>query len=166
VDRILDDIIRREGGFVDRADDRGGPTNFGITMRTLSTWLGREATREDVARLSEMQARSIYEELYIKLPGFDRIANPVLRRLLVDSGIQHGPERAIRWLQHAVHVGEDGKLGPVTLAAVNHINEGATYMSVLGQRIRFYGHIVNKDHSQAVFIEGWLNRVTEFLEVI
>ena len=31
IEQMIDDVIRREGGYVDHPRDRGGPTNFGIT---------------------------------------------------------------------------------------------------------------------------------------
>ena len=52
VEQMIDDVIRREGGFVDHPHDRGGPTNFGITQATLSRHLGRPASVADVRRLS------------------------------------------------------------------------------------------------------------------
>ena len=46
IEQILDDILRREGGYVNHPADRGGPTNFGITAQTLGNWrqLGRPTT--------------------------------------------------------------------------------------------------------------------------
>ena len=38
IEQILDDILRREGGYVSHPADRGGPTNFGIAAQTLGSW--------------------------------------------------------------------------------------------------------------------------------
>lgn len=34
-EEILNDVLRREGGYVHHPSDRGGPTKFGIAARTL-----------------------------------------------------------------------------------------------------------------------------------
>ena len=31
IDELIDDVIEREGGYVNHPADRGGPTNWGIT---------------------------------------------------------------------------------------------------------------------------------------
>jgi lysozyme family protein len=35
MERLLDEVIAREGGFVHHPADRGGPTKYGITQATL-----------------------------------------------------------------------------------------------------------------------------------
>jgi lysozyme family protein len=104
VESIIDDIIRREGGFVNHPNDRGGPTKYGITAKTLGSWrqLGRVATRSEVAALIKAEAREIYRQRYIVAPGFDAITHAALQALLVDAGVHSGPRRAVRWLQEAL----------------------------------------------------------------
>ena len=41
-------ILKHEGGYVNHKADKGGPTNFGVTIGTYSKWLGREATIAEV----------------------------------------------------------------------------------------------------------------------
>ena len=163
--QILDDIIRREGGYVDHPDDRGGCTKYGITRKTLSEWLKREATCEDVERMTEDVARSIYRELYILRPRFDAIRDDRLRALVIDCGVNHGVKRAARWLQEAVGAVPDGIIGPRTLAALNAIADSdAVYRRILARRAKFYGQLITRDPSQAAFAHGWMNRLAEFIE--
>jgi lysozyme family protein len=164
VDELIDDILRREGGFVDHPHDRGGPTKFGITLTTLAAWRRRPVTVEDVRDLAPDEARGIYRSEYVEKPGFDRISDPRLRALVVDCGVNHGQVRATRWLQRAAGVVADGKLGSVTLGAVNTGDALRLFLRVIAQRIRFYGEIVRNDPTQATFIAGWNARAAEFLE--
>ncbi len=92
---VIDDILKAEGGWTDRAEDRGGATNFGITLPTLSDWLGRPATVEDLKALTEEDARALYADRYIIKPGFSLIGSERLMSIVVDSAVNHGVERAI-----------------------------------------------------------------------
>ena len=175
----LKDILRREGGFVDHPADRGGPTNFGITAATLGDWrgLGRPASREEVRALTEREARKIYTQRYLTDTGFAQITNAKLRDLLLDCAVHHGPRRASIWLQEAVGVTADGKVGPKTLAAARSFGRAPTAtslrmttaasqkirMTILSKRLVFLGELITKDPKQAVFAKGWMVRVSEFL---
>lgn len=141
--QILDDIIRREGGFVDNPNDRGGATKYGITIGTLSEVLGRQATVDEVRNLTEEAARNIYTDRYLApFSGY----NGWLFALLVDSAVQHGVGRVQGWLKEAL---ADKTLDP--------------YTYILTRRLKFYGTIISKNPSQALFAAGWLNRLAEFL---
>ena len=62
-DAIIDGILDAEGRvYTNRAADRGGPTKFGITIKTLSNWRGRVADAREVELLSEAEPRSIYRK--------------------------------------------------------------------------------------------------------
>jgi lysozyme family protein len=168
----LTHILRREGGFVDHPADRGGPTNFGITAATLGDWrgLGRPASREEVKALTEREARKIYTQRYLTDTGFAQILNAKLRDLLLDCAVHHGPRRAAVWLQEAVGVTADGKVGPRTVEAVTDYgrrDQGRRRRPlqavILAKRLVFLGELITKDPKQAVFAKGWMVRVAEFL---
>lgn len=163
---IIDSLIQREGGFVDHPNDRGGPTKYGITAKTLADYLGRDVTKKDVRQMSKRTARTIYRESYVDEPGFDMIDDPVLQELVVDAGVHHGTHKATELLQEAAGTTVDGIFGPITEETVNSQDVDALSIRFLAARIRFMGQIVNNDHDQSVFIEGWLNRATSFLDDI
>lgn len=162
--KIIDALIEREGGFVDHPADRGGPTKFGITQRTLSRWRGRAASIAEVRELTEADAREIYRADYVRRPGFADIQDAALRGLLVDYGVHSGPRTAAMSLQMALGVAVDGAIGPQTLGALRGQRGAVVYRRVLAERFRRLGRIITDDHDQAAFAAGWMNRVAEFLE--
>ncbi|MFW6021779.1 MAG: glycoside hydrolase family 108 protein, partial [Guyparkeria sp.] len=164
-DDIIDKIIEREGGYVDHPADRGGCTNYGITLATLRRMRGDDSTDcDDVAALTEDEAREIYAEQYIDEPGFSHVKDQRLFGLLVDSGVQHGPSRAVKWLQDAAGVTADGVYGPVTTRAVNEADPRGLYRRVLARRAEHYGKTIALDPTQSAFAVGWMRRIGEFVE--
>jgi lysozyme family protein len=180
--QIIDEIIRREGSkYTDHPADRGGPTKYGITRATLQRYRNRTrpgvsvlVTAFDVQHLTEDQARTIYRDMFVVWPGFDRITNPALRGLVVDSGVQHGPDDPIAWLQTCAGVKVDGKFGPISAAAVNALPVRDVYAFVLAQRCMYYGELVTDDpvrvsatkagyRTQAENAKGWARRLGEFI---
>lgn len=166
IEAIITDILRREGGYVDNPNDRGGPTNMGITLATLAAWRGKkpeEITRDDVRRLEESEARAIYRQEYVVEPNFVDLPEP-LRSLMVDCGVHHNPTRAATWLQKALGVVADGIVGKGTLRALAESNAREVYLRVIAARIRHFGRIITINPNQAEFASGWCNRAAEFVE--
>lgn len=171
IDKMIDDILRREGGYVDHANDRGGATNYGVTQQTLSEYLGRAATKDDVRNMDMELAREIYRNRYYYSPQIDRLPEPV-QPFIFDCSINHGAVRAIKFVQKicnaagiAAQIGVDGKMGPATerAATVTQDSLGREFLDrLIEERRRFYGKIVERDPSQKVFLAGWMNRVDEF----
>lgn len=164
LEAIITEILEREGGYVNHPDDKGGPTNFGITMSTLQEWRHKPVTANDVKALSEDEARAIYRDRYIVGPGFAGLPEP-LRGLVVDSGVNCGVARVTGWIQREVGVTADGKMGPNTQAAVHRADPKRLYRQVLATRIRHYGRIVTDNPKQAAFAAGWANRAAAFVEM-
>lgn len=162
---VIDDIIRREGStFTDRASDRGHATKFGIDLATLSAWRRKPCTAQDVADLTEDEARDIYVTDFVIGPRFNEIADASLQDLVVDFGVNSSPRTAAEALQAAVGVKVDGVIGSVTLAAVNARDARATFKRVLAARMRFEGRLITNHPDQAANAAGWANRLAEFVE--
>ena len=163
VARIIEQIIEREGGFVDHPDDRGGPTKYGITLRTLEDWRGSDLTVDDVRRLGAEEAALIYRCRYVEEPGFDRLPPTAFAGQVIDAGVMHGPGRAAVWLQNAVGTSPDGIIGPRTRAAVIATPVYRAVMIFAVEQLDFIAGIVSRDPSQAAFVLGWIRRATSHL---
>jgi lysozyme family protein len=123
MEQLVERLLAREGGYVDHADDPGGPTRYGITeavARQLAHGAG-------VSRLSRDRAARIYRERYWTAPRLDRVAerSPAVAEELFDTGVNMGPAVAARFLQRALAalgrtpLAVDGRIGPATLAALD-----------------------------------------------
>lgn len=163
IDQILDDVLRREGGFVDHPSDPGGPTKYGITLVTLAEVRGAPVSVADVRALTEAEARAIFRRRYVEAPGFDTIQDDPLRALLVDFGVHSGPATAIRALQRAVGVPVDGVLGPVTRRGIDIVGPHVAYVRVLKARGELIAGLLQRHAETRVFAAGWIRRLLEFL---
>lgn len=159
---LIDRIIEREGGYT---EDQGGPTNFGITIPSLGDFRKKRVTKEDIEELDIKEAREFYL-WWFKRYGLDLIENSNLQELLFDCMVNHGPDRAIRWLQTIAKVTVDGKLGKGTSSAVNS-NSTAIYYELVGHRIKFYVELaINNWSKNGPSLKGWINRGTKFIKEI
>lgn len=157
IDYVIKGIIEREGGFSNRAADKGGPTNWGITQETLSGWLGREASIDDVKNLTRETAAQIYKALYIKAPGYLQLNDDALVEQLIDAGVNHGTKRARRLLQQALGVADDGVIGPVTIEAAKALKPYEVYCRFMAARLAYFA-ICSKGKLQNENSGGWANR--------
>jgi lysozyme family protein len=161
---MIDDVIRREGGYVNHPADRGGPTKYGITQKALSAWL--EGLPKNIRDLTEDMARTIYDIEYYLKPKINHLP-PSIRPFVFDAAVNHGPTAAIRMLQGVLlDAGHDpgpidGIIGPRTITAAERYDR--QFLDQLIERRKlFYEGIVARDESQRVFLAGWMNRLNEF----
>jgi lysozyme family protein len=161
-DVLIDGILAREAGYVDDPDDRGGPTNHGITARTLGEWrrLGRPATRAEVLALEVPEARAIYRARYVR--PFETVPFGELQAQLVDIGVTSGPATAIVMLQTVLGVPADGILGERTRAALAALPWKLTNNALIGLRVRSMAADVRAHPNQLENLHGWVNRAVLF----
>lgn len=171
LEHVINAVISKEGGFVNHSADKGGATKFGITQRTLSKYLEKVVTVEEIKALDIQTAKDIYELRYYRAPKIDRLPEP-LQPFLFDCAVNHGPRRAIKFLQQVCNDAEygslavDGLMGPKTKAQANACFEtlgGWMLLALIEERLMFYSSIAQMDPSQNVFLSGWFNRAKSFL---
>jgi lysozyme family protein len=133
VRHIAEDIVAREGGFVNDPDDPGGATNMGVTIGTLRR-LGLDLTGDgtvteaDLRRLTRKDVVGIYMREYFERPGIDRL--PVTIQPSVFDMYVNAGANAVKILQRLLSdmgfdVADDGVIGPQTARAANHAAEVA-----------------------------------------
>lgn len=176
IDKLIDDVIRREGGYSNHPADRGGPTNWGITEQVARAY----GFLADMKTLPRSAAVNIYKTRYWTGPNFDQVAAlcPAIGDELFDTGINMGVAAAGRFLQRALNVLNrgatdypdvpvDGNVGPMTLAALKGYmtKRGVAGGEVLrkaldGLQCGRYVEIAEDSPSQETFVYGWIaNRV-------
>ena len=165
------DVLKHEGGYVNHKADRGGATNYGITQATLSIWLGRPATIQDVKNLTKETAAKIYKKNYYYNPKIDLLPDEI-EPILFDVAVNSGPGRAIRMLQQILFdkgypVGAaDGVIGKNTIK-YSYSWVGATggdiaINTIVDYRVKFYKKLIANNPSQKVFEKGWMARAESF----
>lgn len=149
-DQAFERLIGHEGGYVNHPADPGGETNWGITKRTALeagyTGTMREMTRE--------QARDIYHTAYWNRAKADSY-HPAIGFQLFDAAVNHGIGNAVRFLQRAVGVADDGIVGPRTLEAIRRMSVTDVLMRFNAERLEFY----TKLSTWGSFGKGWTRRV-------
>lgn len=105
-----------EGGYSNRATDKGGPTKYGITLATLSAARGKPVTAADVSNLTIEEAEDIYRKGYWAQSGGDLLPRG-LDYFVFNNGVMSGPARAVKILQKLITVTPDGNVGVQTVNA-------------------------------------------------
>jgi len=176
IDQLLEELIDREGGYVDHHHDRGGPTRWGITQQVAQA----HGYHGDMRALPRASAEHIYRMLYWEKPGFDKVARhaPLIAAELFDTGVNMGPAVATGFLQRALNalnrngrdygdIAIDRQLGPITLAALEHFilargRKGETVLlkaieALQGER---YIALAEARPANESFLYGWMaNRI-------
>ena len=176
IEALVDELIEREGGYVNHPADRGGPTRYGITEAVARA----HGYGGAMAALPREDAAAIYRRLYWLRPKFDEVAerSPRLAVELFDTGANMGPAVAATFLQRALtalnrngkdypDLVPDGRIGVRTLAALDAFlkargRSGETVIlraieALQGER---YLRLAERRPSNEAFLYGWLaNRI-------
>jgi lysozyme family protein len=150
--------LLEEGGF---CVDDGGPTNFGITHRTLADWRGAaDCGADEVRALTKREAGEIYRAKYW-IPTRSADLPKGVDLLVFDFAVNSGVATSIKHLQKVVGVLDDSSLGPVTLGALKAIDPKELISRLANDRLEFLKGLGDK---WAVYGKGWTKRVEDVQE--
>jgi lysozyme family protein len=162
---ILNILVLHEGSeFTNDPDDSGGPTRWGITIGTLSSWLGRPATIDEVRNLDRSTAETIYRSIYFQ--PFFAIPNP-LRVNVIDMGVNAGIRRATYLVQKMVGAQIDGVMGNETNLKVNQLSKEEPLNEIFtGIRLAYYEDLILASPKNFKWRNGWRNRALSFTKLV
>lgn len=151
-DTIFAEILKSEGGYVNNPRDKGGATDKGVTQVVYDEYRRKQGLPlQSVRGISVREAGHIFRDGYWDAVNADNLPDGV-DYAVVDFAYNSGSNRAARFLQSALGVTTDGRIGPKTVAAIK--DEQSTISALMNKRRAFLRDLHNFDE----FGKGWLAR--------
>lgn len=148
-------LLGHEGGFVDHPSDPGGATKWGVTQ-AVARANGYTGHMRD---FPVDMAKAIYwRQYWVPIKADD--LPPAIRYAVFDAAVNSGANQAVKWLQRAIGVNDDGVVGPQTMTFSRAANPDFVLRRMLGQRLEFMSDLKN----WPTFGRGWARRVAEILQ--
>jgi lysozyme family protein len=181
VRQIAQEIVAREGGFVDDPDDPGGATKYGVTIHTMRR-LGLDldgngdVDTRDVRAVSRARAEQVFVVHYFQRPRIDRLPE-ALHATVFDMYVNAGAQ-AVKILQRLLRemgyrVAVDGVIGPQTARAARQAAQpdAQALRDAYGvARRNYYFRLADRRPASRKYARtraggkgGWIKRAEEFL---
>lgn len=151
-DTAFDRLLGHEGRYVNNPKDPGGETNWGISKRSYP-WV-------DIKNLTREGAKEIYRKDFWNRLG--DTAHPAVKFQVFDFAVNSGISTALRKLQSAVGVADDGHWGPVSAAALARLELNDVLLRFNSRRMRFITSL--SDTWWDEFGRGVMNRIAGQLD--
>ncbi len=149
-DTAFNRVIGHEAGYVNNPDDPGGETKWGISKRSYPTLNIKNLTRED--------AYNIYYKDFWLVIDAEFLPNSVIYQLF-DFAVNSGIGTAIRYLQRALGVADDGHFGPISKRAAQRTTETDMIMNLNAERLDYMTRLSNWPNAG----KGWARRIAQNL---
>lgn len=172
-EKIINEIIEREAGYVNDPADSGGETNWGITERVARNF-GYKGAMVDLPRET---AFNIYASIYwdrVKADELVKLYEPLAAEV-VDTQVNLPEGKSIRFLQRALNalnrgeklypdINVDGVIGNKTIMSVKAYlasRDGAVLVKALnGLQLAYYFELTERREKDERFLYGWIRNRT------
>lgn len=144
----MDHVFAWEGGEVNDPLDPGGHTKYGISQRAYP--------KLDIRNITKAQAEAIYRRDYWDAVRADDLPAG-LDLVAFDAAVNSGVSRGAKWVQQAIGAQEDGRIGPVSLAAADRVDTQDAIDRAVTARETFLRDL----RTFSRFGRGWLNRTAD-----
>lgn len=162
-DQAFERVIGHEGKFQKDPNDRGnwtsGVVGEGVLKGTKFGISAMSYPELDIQNLTLEQAKSIYKKYFWDRGRVGEYEQGFMFQVF-DAAVNHGFGNAIRFVQRAVDVADDGKIGNITLGAMKSMSTTDLVMRFNAQRLKFITKLSTFERYGA----GWVNRVANNLE--
>lgn len=142
-------LIDSEGGYTNNPTDPGGETKYGISKRSYPN--------EDIAGMTLDRAKEIYLRDFWSPLGE---AHPAIKFQAFDFAVNSGIQTALRKLQAAIGVADDGHWGPVSAAKLASLDLNDVLMKFAAERLLFMASL----STWSEFGRGWVRRIAQNLK--
>lgn len=130
--------------------DQGGVTRWGISQNAYPGL--------DIVHLTRAEAEKLYLRDYWR-PIRGNALPPAVALVLFDASVNHGPRQAVKLLQAALRVTQDGVMGPETVgAAKTYYPRSELLVRFLYARDMFY-ELIGQRPEHAASLYGWKCRL-------
>lgn len=154
-DTAFHKLLGHEGGYVDHPSDPGGATTWGVTQAVARANGYTGHMRDFPVDI----AKAIYwRQYWVPIKADD--LPPAIRYAVFDAAVNSGANQAVKWLQRAIGVNDDGVVGPQTMTFARAAHPDFVIRRMLGQRLEFMSDLKN----WPTFGRGWARRVAEILQ--
>jgi lysozyme family protein len=150
-DEAFDRVIGHEAGYVNNPQDPGGETNWGISKRSYP--------HLNIKKLTRGESKEIYRVDFWQRVNADKLPDGVAFQLF-DFAVNSSIETAVRYLQRAVGVADDGHWGPVSQKAADTTSETDMIMVLNAERLDFMTRLKNWPNAS----RGWARRIAQNLK--
>lgn len=150
--------LARKTGWSNDPDDPGGATMIDVTLKTYAAYRKEKGIyftdKRDLRNISFIEWKEILKRKFWDTWRADEIISQGIAHLLVDWVWASGP-RSIRAAQQIIGVKADGKVGNITLGALNKLDSEEIFFKFYKERRRYY----SRCRGSWKYLRGWLRRL-------